>query len=126
MAIAFQVICLILIIIAALFFIQKNKSGNLKATKGQNALVVFQIILCGWYFSLCLSDFLDIQVSFSLERLVVNILYIISQFLCTRSSASGSFKRLQSMCQTSLVVRWLRLYVPNIGSMSSNPGENLA
>ena len=78
MAIAFQVICLILIIIAALFFIQKNKSGNLKATKGQNALVVFQIILCGWYFSLCLSDFLDIQVSFSLERLVVNIFYIIS------------------------------------------------
>ena len=78
MAILFQIICAALIVIAALFFTHKNKRANIRATKGQTALAVYQIILCGWCFSLCLSDFLDIQVSFSLERLVVNIFYIIS------------------------------------------------
>ena len=38
-------------------------------------LSVFQIVLCGCFFALCISDVMDIKVSFSTERLVVNIFY---------------------------------------------------
>lgn len=78
MAIAFQIICAVLIVSAAVYFVHKNKKANVKATKGWNALAVFQIILCGWFFSLCVSDILDVQVSFSLERIAVNVFYLIA------------------------------------------------
>ena len=78
MAIALQIICAALIISAALFFVHKSRRAYEKATKGQIALAVFQIILCGWFFSLCVSDVLDIQVNFSLERIVVDLFYCIA------------------------------------------------
>jgi len=77
-AIALQVVCSLLIVAAVVFYLLRNKRAQVNATPGRNALAVFQIVLCGWFFSLCISDFLDIQVSFSLERLVVNIFYIIA------------------------------------------------
>lgn len=78
MAIAHQVICAALIVSAVIFFIYKSRKANVKATKVQSALAVFQIILCGWYFSLCLSDILDFQTHFSLERAVVNLFYVLA------------------------------------------------
>ena len=77
-AIVLQVCCVMLIMAAAIYFIRRNKATHAKATVWQNALAVFQIVLCGWFFSLCVSDYLDFQVSFSLERVVVNIFYIIA------------------------------------------------
>ena len=39
-----------------------------KLTKGQKALSVFQIVLCGGFFALCLSDVLDINVNASVRQ----------------------------------------------------------
>ena len=47
-------------------------------TKAQKALAVFQIVLCGGIFALCLSDVLDINVSFSAVRLFLNIFYALA------------------------------------------------
>ena len=74
MDIAFLIVSIILIITAVLLFL-KNSSGNRMMTKGQKMLAVFQIVLCGWFFALCLSDVLDIKVNFSAVRLVLNMLY---------------------------------------------------
>lgn len=61
MDIAFLIVIVILIIIAVLVF-WKNSSRNTMITKGQRALAVFQIVLCGGFFGLCLSNVLDIKV----------------------------------------------------------------
>ena len=74
MDIAFLIVSIILIITAVLLFL-KNSSGNRMMTKGQKILAVFQIVLCGSFFALCLSDALDIKVSFSGVRLFLNIIY---------------------------------------------------
>jgi hypothetical protein len=67
MEIAFQVVSIILIIGAVLLFWKKN-SGNTVITNIQKALAVFQIVLCGGFFALCVSDVLDIRVNFSAVR----------------------------------------------------------
>ncbi len=74
MGTAFRIVCVILIIGAVLLFL-KNSSGNSLMTKGQKLLAAFQIVLCGGFFALCLSDVLDIKVSFSAVRLFLNIFY---------------------------------------------------
>ena len=73
-----QIICALLIVGAVVFFVHRNKEIWRMATAGQKALAVFQIIFCGLFFSLCISDFLDVPVNFSAERLCVNIFYIIA------------------------------------------------
>ena len=78
MAAAFQVICAVLIIAAVIFFIYKNKNDQTGMTTPQMVLAAFQIVLCGWFFALCVSDVLDLPVSFSYERLIVNIFYAIA------------------------------------------------
>ena len=74
MEIAFQVVSIILIIGAVLLFWKKN-SGNPVITNFQKALVVFQIVLCGGFFALCVSDVLDIRVNFSAVRVSLNVFY---------------------------------------------------
>lgn len=77
-AIVLQVVCVLVIAVAGVLFVRGSKEFHGKATAGHIALVVFQIVLCGWFFALCVSDFLDIKVSFSLERVVLDVFYIIA------------------------------------------------
>ena len=74
MDIAFWIVSAILIIGAVCLFL-KHSSGNRMFKKEQKILAVFQIVLCGCFFALCLSDALDIKVSFSGVRLFLNIFY---------------------------------------------------
>ena len=78
MGIAFQIICAFFIILAAAFFVFQERKKQTGVSKMRMILTVFQIILCGWFFALCLSDFLDHPVNFSSERTAVNIFYIIA------------------------------------------------
>ena len=77
MGIAFQIVSVILII-GAVFLFWKNSSRNPMITKTQKALAVFQIVLCGGFFALCLSDALDIQANFSAVRFFLNIFYALT------------------------------------------------
>ena len=91
MGIAFQIVSVILIIGAVLLFC-KRTSGNTIITKGQKALSVFQIILCGGFFALCLSDVLDINVNFSAVRFFLNIFYALT-FLSLTAFALSDLKQ---------------------------------
>ena len=75
MSVAFQIICALLLIAALVFFIIRSRSSGTGASKGQLLLSGFQILLCGWFFALCMSDVLDINVNFSYVRLVLNLFY---------------------------------------------------
>ena len=77
MEIAFQVISAVLFVGAILLF-WKRTSRNTMITKPQKALVVFQIVLGGCFFILCLSDVLDIKVEFSAVRVFLNIFYALA------------------------------------------------
>ena len=91
MAVVFQVVSVILIIGAVFLFLKKS-SGNTMITKFQKALAVFQIILCGGFFALCLSDVLDIRVSFSAVRLFLNIFYALA-FLSLAAFALSDLRK---------------------------------
>ena len=91
MAVAFQVVSVILIIGAVPLFL-KNSSGNTMITKPQKILAVFQIVLCGGFFALCLSDVLDIRVNFSAVRLILNIFYALA-FLSLAAFALSDLHR---------------------------------
>ena len=77
MEIAFQIVSVILIIGAVLLFL-KRSSRNTMITKFQKTLAVFQIVLGGSFFALCLSDVLDIRVSFSAVRVFLNVFYALA------------------------------------------------
>ena len=66
----FQIVGVILIV-GAVFLFWKKTSGNTVITKVPKALAVFQIVLCGGFFALCLSDVLDIKANFSAVRLIM-------------------------------------------------------
>ena len=74
MGTVFQIISIVLII-GAVFLFRTKISDKTMITKGQKALAVFQIVLCGCYFALCLSDVLDIKANFSAVRLFLNLFY---------------------------------------------------
>ena len=74
MGTVFQIISVVLII-GAVFLFRTKISDKTMITKGQKALAVFQIVLCGCYFALCLSDVLDIKANFSAVRLFLNLFY---------------------------------------------------
>lgn len=78
MAVLFQVVGTILIIVAVIFFIRKNDRSVTGASKAQMFLAGFQIVLCGWFFALCLSDVLDVGVNFSPVRFILNVIYVIA------------------------------------------------
>ena len=88
MEIAFQIVSVILIIGAVLLFWKKN-SGNPVITNFQKALVVFQIVLCGGFFALCVSDVLDIRVNFSVVRVSLNVFYALVFLSLTAFALSG-------------------------------------
>lgn len=75
MPIVFQIACTLFIIAALVYFIKKNSRSSTGASKGQMILAGFQLLLCGWFFSLCLSDVLDISVDFSYIKFVLNVFY---------------------------------------------------
>ena len=77
MEIAFQVFSAVLFVGALLLFL-KRTSGNTMITKPQKALAVFQIVLGGGFFILCLSDVLDIKVDFSAVRVFLNVFYALA------------------------------------------------
>ena len=93
MGIAFQIVSVILIIGAVLLFC-KRTSGNTIIAKGQKALSVFQIVLCGGFFALCLSDVLDINANFSAVRFFLNIFYALA-FLSLTAFAQKQQKHIQ-------------------------------
>ena len=77
-AVFLQVVCVLVIIAAVALFVRGSRDTYGKAKAGQIALAAFQIVLCGWFFALCVSDFLDLEVNFSLERVVLDVFYIIA------------------------------------------------
>ena len=94
MGIAFQIVSVILIIGAVLLFC-KRTSRNTIFTKGQKALSVFQIVLCGGFFALCLSDVLDINANFSAVRFFLNIFYALVFLSLTAFGLSGLHQKQQ-------------------------------
>ena len=91
MGIAFQIVSVFLIIGAVILFL-KNSSMNTMITKAQKAMAVFQIVLCGAFFALCLSDILDIRVGFSAVRLFLNTFYTLT-FLSLASFALSDLRK---------------------------------
>lgn len=111
MGTAFQIICVILIIGAVLLF-RKNTSGNDIITKPQKVLSVFQIVLCGGFFALCLSDVLDINVNFSAVRFFLNIFYALTFLSLTAFALSDLQQKRQkhirmivSLCAALIAVQ---------------------
>lgn len=77
MAIVLQVVCVLFILAAVIIFARKNTRTKIGSSKLQMVLAVFQIILFGWFFALCVSDILDINVNFSYVRFVLNVFYVL-------------------------------------------------
>ena len=73
--IIFQVICAAIIIAAAIFYAVRNSPSKSGARLWQVALCTYQMVTCGWFFSLALSDMLDIRVNFSPVRLALDVFY---------------------------------------------------
>ena len=88
MGIVFQIVSIILIIGAVAVFWKKT-SKNTMITNAQKVLSVFQIVLCGWYFALCLSDVLDINDGFSAVRFFLNVFYALVFLSLTAFALSG-------------------------------------
>ena len=98
MGITFQIVSVILIIGAVLLF-WKRTSSNTIITKGQKALSVFQIVLCGGFFALCLSDVLDISANFSAVRFFLNIFYALTFLSLTAFALSDLQQKKQKHIQ---------------------------
>ena len=58
---------------------------------------VFQIVLCGFFFALCLSDVLDIRVNFSAVRLFLNIFYALTFLSLTAFALSDLHQKSKSV-----------------------------
>ena len=91
MEIAFLIVSVILVIGAVLLF-RKRTSGNTMITKPQKTLAVFQIVLGGGFFALCLSDVLDFKTGLSAVRVFVNVFYALA-FLSLSVFALSDLKR---------------------------------
>ena len=87
MGTVFQIISIVLII-GAVFLFRTKISDKTMITKGQKALAVFQIVLCGCYFALCISDVLDIKANFSAVRLFLNLFYALAYLSMTAFALS--------------------------------------
>ena len=74
----FQALCVALIAAASIVYIRSNRRPlRRKATRGQYMLVFFQIILCGSYFVLCLSDYLAVRTGPDRARMISDMIYIL-------------------------------------------------
>lgn len=94
MGIVFQIVSVILIIGAVILF-RKRSSGNTMITGTQKALAVFQIVLCGGFFAMCLSDVLDIRANFSAVRMFLDIFYALTFLSITAFGLSDLYQKKQ-------------------------------
>ena len=78
MATVYQVVCSLLIVAATVFFARRNDMAQTGGTKAQMCLALFQVLLFGWFFALCASDILDVRVSFSYVRFILNVFYTLA------------------------------------------------
>ena len=78
MEIVFQAVCTLFILAAIFVFVRQNPSSRTGSSKLQVVLAVFQVALCGWFFGLCVSDVLDINVNISYVRVVLNVFYALA------------------------------------------------
>ena len=61
--------------------------------------IAFQIVLCGVFFALCLSDVLDIKSNFSAVRFILNIFYALVFLSLTSFALSGLHQKKQKHIQ---------------------------
>lgn len=87
-----QIVCSVLIVAAVIFYLYKRSKNKAGETIPQMVLSVFQIVLSGWFFSLCISDVLDYGVHFSYERLILDIVYAIAFLTLTIYTLFNRFK----------------------------------
>ncbi len=73
----FQAMCVALIAAASVVYMRRNRPLRRKATRGQYMLVFFQIVLCGSYFVLCLSDYLAVRTGPDRARMISDAIYIL-------------------------------------------------
>lgn len=99
MAIVLQILGVIFIVLAVAYFLMYRAPVLLQATRFQLFLALYQIVLCGWFFALCVSDVLDIWANFSLERFVLDGFYALAfatlaayAFLFADSPEDGPFR----------------------------------
>ena len=78
MGIVLQAVCALFILAAIIVFVWQNRSARPGSTKPQVVLAVFQVALCGWFFGLCVSDILDVNVNFSYVRCILNVFYALA------------------------------------------------
>ena len=78
MSVVFQIVCVLFILAAVLVFARKNRRDRTGSSKLQMALALYQVVLFGWFFALCVSDILDIRVNFSYVRFVLNVFYALA------------------------------------------------
>ena len=78
MAIVLQIVCVLFILAAVFVFTRKYKRSRTGSSNLQMALAVYQVVLVGWFFALCISDILDIRVNFSYVRFVLNVFYALA------------------------------------------------
>ena len=83
MGIVFQAVCALFIVAAVIVFVVQSRSARAGSSKAQIVLAVFQVALCGWFFGLCVSDILDVNVGFSYVRFVLNIFYALAFLMVT-------------------------------------------
>ena len=55
-----------------------NRRETTGASLGQIILAGCQVVLCGWFFALCVSDVLDFGVNFSAVRVILDFFYALA------------------------------------------------
>ena len=95
----FKVVCLVLILLVLFIYLRTSKKSGEKLSKLQLIIVSVQILIAGYFFALCLSDFYAVAKNFSIERLVADIFCDIAYLLLTiyilfynRKKEEGYFK----------------------------------
>ena len=94
----FKIISLVLILLILFIYLWKLKKSGEKVTKLQLIIVSVQLVICSYFFALCVSDFFEISKHFSLERLVADIfcdiafLVLIIYILFYNRKEEGYFK----------------------------------
>ena len=77
MKVFLQAMCVALIAAASVLYMRGARPLRRKATRGQYMLVFFQIILCGSYFALCLSDYLFARAVPDQERMISDMIFLL-------------------------------------------------
>ncbi len=71
----FVIISILIVIGAVIGFVRTPRMSRRKATTRQMAIAIFQMGMCGSFFAMSLSDFLDLGVDYTWQRFVMMILY---------------------------------------------------